>query len=623
MTAQRARTTPDDRRWRAAILMMSAVGVLYWVLATFECSPLLPWCGTAGFGVDYLRSSAAVVVSRLDPTGPASRAGLRIGDRIELHSIPFSTRYWLREVRSDTPVPANHVFYLPTKRGEKQVVIVVRARPVPEKLTWQSAIADAANLWGLLFAIFLSIRVPGSKQARLLSLVLVTYFVGRQTSGLVPWPTLDFVLYLFNLAVLHALPISLFSLYAATFATPLSVARVWLLRAGVILPLIGAATSVTAGITWYVLALPSDWLRTMVVSYTVALGCIASVACGIMAAVASSGPARRRAAWSAVSVAPVWLMWAYSYSIALYVTQQVVNSVGTLAYVAAILMPLGLTYAVVTRRFVDIGFVVNRTIVFGAVSVFVLGIFVLAEWAIGQWIAATDRTAGIFINVVVALCVGLSVQFTHTRIAHIVSRAFFRKRHEDRAALHRFSSEAPFITEPAVILERTISMLRYHTDAGSVSVLLRKNDATYACVAGDGAGRMLSENDPAIVALRAWHMPIDLHGYETSIDGDRAFPMSVRAELMGIIVCGAKPSGEAWAPDESETLELLAGSVGSALQMLAAREPQDRSGKQIDALIESVGQLAEQNRLLLHEMLLHRELLSGDATETGGSSLIR
>ena len=607
MNAHRVRTAPEGRRWRVAILLMSAVGILYWVLATFECSPILPWCGTVGFGVDYLRSTAAVVVSRVDVGGAASRAGLQAGDRISLRGVPFSTRYWLRQIRSDDPVPAHDVFLFPVQRGGIQLPITVRSQPLLQHQTWQSSISAAADLWGLLFAILLAVRVPGSKQARLLSLILVTYFAGKQTEGLMPWATPDFVIYLLNLAVKHALPISLFSVYAVTFARPLSHARSWLLRTGIALPIIGAVASTSAGISWYVFALPFDWLRTIVVAYAVGLGCIVSVAAGVMAAIASSGPERRRAAWSTASIGPVWLIWAYSYMIAPYSNQHVVNSVGTLADVAAILMPMGLTYAALTRRFVDIGFVVSRTLVFGAVSILVLGIFVVAEWAIGQWIAASNRTANILINVFVALSVGLSVQFMHSRISHVVNHAFFRKRHEDRIALHRFSSEAPFITNEDVLVQQTASMLLRHTDAESVSVLLQNGNAAYVCVAGGGLGRVVGENDPAIVALRTWHTPLDLHTCETLVEGDRAFPMGARAKLTGIVVCGAKPSGEAWAPDELETLEQLAHNVGSALDMLAARQQRDTLGTQMAELIEVVEQIAEQNRQLLHELLAQRE----------------
>jgi GAF domain-containing protein len=176
---------------------------------------------------------------------------------------------------------------------------------------------------------------------------------------------------------------------------------------------------------------------------------------------------------------------------------------------------------------------------------------------------------------------GLSLRYNHRYVDRFVDRVFFRKRHEDDAALRRFAHEASFITDRSTLLERAAREVREHTDAADVTILVQEGAATYVSAKSDGVRATASENDPGIVALRAWHKPVDLGSLGDSVlRGELAFPMVSRGTLVGVLVCDAKRSGEAYAPDESEALLALAHGVGTALDVLSAQN---------DGAIKSLG----------------------------------
>jgi hypothetical protein len=164
-----------------------------------------------------------------------------------------------------------------------------------------------------------------------------------------------------------------------------------------------------------------------------------------------------------------------------------------------------------------------------------------------------SRTTSIALNVAVALVLGLSLRFIHTRVERFVDRVLFRKRHEDETALRTFAHEAAYITDKMRLLERTEETVKEHVDASAVWVAESAD---------------FDSNDPAMVALRAWRKPIELHRYKTSIHGELAFPMISRGEVVGVLVCDSKPSGETYAPDEKEALCEVAHGVGAALDVL-------------------------------------------------------
>ena len=182
----------------------------------------------------------------------------------------------------------------------------------------------------------------------------------------------------------------------------------------------------------------------------------------------------------------------------------------------------------------------------------------------------------------IALVLGLSMRYIHNTVDRFVDRVFFRKRHEDEAALRRFAREASYITDRDVLLERTVQKVREHTTAEGAAIFTLDDAGSYVSANGNGVRAVVSENDPAIVALHAWNKPVDLHRISDShMRGDLAVPMISRGELLGMLVCEQKRDGEAYAPDEADALLVMAQGVGAALATLPSRNGGEPSVREL------------------------------------------
>jgi len=115
---------------------------------------------------------------------------------------------------------------------------------------------------------------------------------------------------------------------------------------------------------------------------------------------------------------------------------------------------------------------------------------------------------------------------------------------------------------------------------------------------GNGCYGYVSENDPALVTLRASHRVLDLHGVDTRLRGDFAYPMVARGRLLGALVLGRKRSEESYAPDEQAAIEQLADGVASAVDLLsldgASRDDPVLDG--IRAIQRSIAEIGERLR---------------------------
>jgi hypothetical protein len=574
--------------WRPVLLTICALAALAQVADVLDATGMggaPSWQGWWGANTGASSKAVNLAVTSVDRGEPAARAGLRRGDLIDIRANTLAERYSLfaAPINGRPLILAVHSGSL-----HENLTVIPRAG----KLTWNFWLSMFAAFWLLLFAALIAWRRPDVPQMRLLSMWLASFVLtGALIDFAVPWAWARILLNI-SLSVVAPLSVALLAAFSSGFAPPLSPVRritQWLcytlLAIYTAISLVGIAGVITLRFD------PVPFLVGILGLVPVTAAVLTAAVCGVLAIAASRGVERQRAVWTLVPLAAFFCFFivdviatssssSSGYSI-------VLGLVSTLVLLTA---PVALTYAALSRRLIDVGFFLNRATVFTIVSAIVIGAFILAEWAASAWLANTTHTTSAIIGMVVALGLGISLRYIHMYVERFVDRVFFRKRHEDESALRRFAHEASYISDRSTLLNRAVQTVKEHTSAHGAAILVRDGMAAYA-FASDGSKADVSENDPGIVALRAWNKPIDLHGFpDSQLRGEFAFPMISRGNLVGALICGPKRDGEAYAPDESEALLVLAHGVGTALDTLSS---------QSNGVVESI---LETQALILQEI---------------------
>lgn len=494
------------------------------------------------------------------PGSDEYRAGLRSGDLLDVRSLTPAERYrWISVYRR-----AGQRLDLPVVREGKTVHVSIVTELI--QAGWDGWLACAGFVWTLVFAAVIAWRRSDSSEARILSLMLSTLVIGSclfPLNWITPWPQIDILAALAGCAI-WGLSTALLATYSMTFAPPANLLRrimMWLAYASAAaIPAYGAAF--VAG-SWTGAADPMQgWYEGSLSQFVVGvLPPGFAVLCIIATIAQTRGTDRMRLVWAGLAVGLIYFSEVIAGLMVTFNTEAPSEAVLLVLNVAIFLAPIGLTYVVISRRILDIGFALNRAIVFSSVSLVLVAAFFLVEWALGNWLNGASHTTNLIVGAAIALLLGFSVRGIHQRVDNLLDTVFFRKRHEDERALRDFAHEAAYITDPADLLDRTRAILESHADTSSVGILL-----------DDGRGHYgeASENDPAIVSLRAWRKRVDLHAVDTAITGEFAFPMVARGRLVGAIVLGPKRSGDPYAPDESDAIAHLAHGVGGAVDVLSA-----------------------------------------------------
>ena len=569
----RTRSVAWGRVWQVPALIFALYMVEQGVEAVLYATHNQPGAGTLGLldqAHDGGFAPGYVVVNQIEPDTPLARAGVSAGDHLRFDR----TGDYMRTLR------VGETIGLTIDHGGRRVHRVLTAVPWLAKPQNQ-ATATYLICQGLsvlvtaLFAAFILWRSGGRRAALLLGSALACFGVASLDSGGL-WES-DPRLWLFLVAFVNSpvcgLVFPLFVGFAMSYAErPLSRRPRWQWS------LLGAYTAVCVAFTvvWFwtqilVVNLPGGLNPTVVFLLIGYPGCAATLWLLFQGWRRSDRSARSRyalllVAFSAIVVAE--LIMNFGVFLKLPYLSPVFLGVWLLSGLVA---PVLFAYAILRHRVLDLGFAINRTLVYATVSAILLAAFGLIEWAVDHFVPIEGREKNALVDAVIAVGVFLTFHRVRDVVERVVERLFFQSWQRAEADLRRFVREAAFITEaPALTLAFAEALKQF--SEGAHTAVYRREGLGYERAAGevDGVGDRLEANLPALVSVRA-----DLKAMEVQagvLAGALISPMLNRNEVIGVAVLGAKPSGRGWRPDEIELIDWATRQVGLDLHALTVEQ---------------------------------------------------
>lgn len=516
------------------------------------------------FGLIYsvpTRSPGQILVTGVEPGSPAYRAGIRKNDLISYGDNA------LQRANVRYALPGSKLALI--VNGKRRVEVTARQMPPIASAVW---FVTLIRLAFLAVAALLAWRLPQDPASRALVAFLWSYGLATSmNSGLLPTPMLSLIFLQIAQGVLFIMGTGAAALFAARFPTPstgfaprimsqVAIAVAFVMAcvfvAGNVLAHTGTAVSLInvdlfAGFVLIGLLV----LATFVVTY-----------------LQGAREERQRRQWVFLLIGfalfgpIVDILVAGAFGFQQWLDLLTLLPLG--------LLPIGLAYVILRHRVIDVGFVLNRAVVYTGVSLVIVAIFVIVETLLAKYVEQTSRAGSIAVQLVVALVLGFSVRAIHARVDRFVDTVLFRERHEAEQAMRDFAHDAPYITEAGALLNRCIEVILRHSGATRAGIWLHQETGMYAPAHSSFDEGAVDENDSAAVAMRSRRAIVDLHKSGSAFPGVLAFPMIVRGELTGILVLGDHKDGETYAPDEREAVAAVTTAVGHALDGLRIAELQ-------------------------------------------------
>ena len=561
-------------RWQQALLI-ALLAVLIGNRMTMLVDTVAVRAGIAG---EYTGAGSHIVldpqakpgflrVTEVAPGSPMARAGVMAGDHLR-----FERRYeYYRR-----PNVGERIDFTLDRQGVQSERHVI-AEPQPRTEAFRQA-----NTKGLLsaLAVFVSMLIGcsilwrgwGNKTAMLLGSALAT--MGIAGVNLPPWagepwlavPMMSLIT-VSNAGGHLLLPFAMRLFEECARSLPRwhwQMAYAWLA--------LMACFTVASASDFIALTRYLSWVGGAVRGYPVVLGVsfVASTAYLVAGWRSSAGAPRNRLALIVLAL----LAYALGMMVSWWSLAQTGSyfAAGWLGYVNALMMgliaPGLLAYAVLRHRLFDLGFAVNRTLVFATISVILLASFALIEWAIKQVIPKVWYGGSAYISAAIAVSLYLLFNRIHHSVEHAIERLFFHKWQLNEQALRRFVRAAAHVEKPEALAGNFVAELGRFTGGAKTAIYARTAEGHYA----DASGATIDADDPALAAMRAEQGSVVPAELNSSIEAALALPMMHQAALAGCVLLGPKPTGEDYRPDEIEVLSWATQQVGLDLQAIRVRE---------------------------------------------------
>ncbi|MBV9270155.1 MAG: hypothetical protein JO165_03620 [Candidatus Eremiobacteraeota bacterium] len=531
-------------RYAIAALCLFAVGLI--------CLDLLRAPSyTTGLRGIYAPDRSSMLLTTVPPAARA--AGIRAGDRLLLRT--GADRLFLT-----TGVPHPSTVVVPIQRqGEVRFIPIRAETPSPPLRDAAFVAAGAAWVLGLLIVAFVGFRRPG-----IMMLALAFYACGGLGS-----PDMTYFASLFGqkaYGAIYGILVTLFGSFPnaalASFAVrfPQGDSKSTYRRTihaidAAVLAALAIEALYEAGIlhfgpsygTWYL------------------FGSAVLVAIAALLAIRHTQPAQRG---RVLIVFAAIVLSAINYAAALALSPNY-NLLNWVVLPSGILVPAAVAYAILRHRIFDVGFVLNRTLVFGITSAVVIVVLAALEQLVQQYVTTLSRPQGAAVQFGIALAVVLLARNVHRRVDVAVDNLFFRVRHLQERALREFATTAQFYTEGQPLLRDAVDVLVRHGTFDASAIYLVDGMAMRSAISSfSRAVPLVDGNDPAVVRLRAVHQPLDLHNIPTAFPGTRAYPMTLAGRSLGTVTLGERESAETIPPDIDDAIRTMIAAIAIALETI-------------------------------------------------------
>ncbi len=555
----------------AIVALISLISIALWSpdILRFLGHPL----GTTGFTVD----PTGIVIS-VDSGSPAARDGIRPGQRIDFAATPLNSRILIANTILQNLQPIQR-FPVTVVGNRGRFTTIVSSEP-------ESATAIATILPRMIFSLILLAA----------GIALVTLRPSKATWGFFifaafnPGPPINWIIwfgppvYQIVMTVLTGPSYAIVSQVAAViFALYLLVKppiHRWRRITEASAYVVGLTVAILASwsivsTTYFGLPVPNyDGIVLLLELATT----IAAVLLLFATYASSDPPTRERLRWVILGFSVNALVFVY------YFASQTVTAIvppywlwSVLASLDSIAVTLTVLYAVFKHHVIDVNVAISRALVYTILSALLVGIFALVDLLFSRMLST--RSAGLIVDVGLALVLGFTFNSLHSRVDRFVDRVLFRVRHAAEEHIKTVIRGLPFAVSQNQV-DRLLIEEPVRSFALTGAELLASSDASrFECRLAFGAPfpslSAVARDDALPVYLQGERCALRLnkHGWDLHA---LAIPVFSHGDLIAIAVYGLHENGTDLDNEEIELFQELAVAGGNAYDRLEAQYLRER-----------------------------------------------
>ena len=241
---------------------------------------------------------------------------------------------------------------------------------------------------------------------------------------------------------------------------------------------------------------------------------------------------------------------------------------------ALLLIPLSVGIAVLRYRLFDIDIIINRTLVYGALTVSVVGIYVLVVGYLSMLFRAAGGQANLVITTLATGLVALLFQPLRNRLQRGINRLMYGERDDPYAVLSRLGQQLQATLAPEAVLSTIVETVKESLKLPYAAITLKQDDAfVVAAKSGTSVGEVLS------------------------------LPLFYQNKTIGELLLGQRAPGETFSSADRRLLDDLAREAGVAVYAVSLTTNLQRMTDDLQRSREHIVSTREEERRRLRRDL--------------------
>jgi hypothetical protein len=567
----------DSQSTRAALRTFVVVAMSLLVLIAGGLDMRRIWIPVGVFGY---ATDGDLTVNYIEDGSPAAKAGMRVGDIIELQATPAQFRWYAAQ--AGTLESGESITFALMHQGVLHMVTLTAMPQVTEHYytAYRIAVLGVAALYIVLGAALVLLRPSLMTWGFFLYCLANAPFTFYAISLFYPfpWPYMEYPLQ-YTLSAAGTVGLLVFAL--CFLNEPVQGWRRSALRTMPWFFVALIAFGVFFTYHWGWIGGPPGELLTRVYVGIAAVWALVVMYLFVDTYVHARGEDRQRIRWVVVGFGINLVVQFVSLFLSVYVPSEPIWLAHVLA-LSSVIVPLTVAYAVIKHRVIDVSFVVSRTLVYGVLTTLLVCVFSVIDWFFSDYLRLARLGTVAEVGAVVAF--GLWFNGLHRRVDSLIDATFFRQRHRAEKQLARNAAALPFATTPQNVAQALIKEPVRALGLASAALFRRGKEGAFVREDSDGwnandISRLDDDDGHLLMLLQAENGPVSLYEHPWRSEGTPsgpahpvlALPIIVRRELAAVVFYGSHIHGEGLDPDEIRTIAGLAPGAAAAYDHLDAQ----------------------------------------------------
>jgi signal transduction histidine kinase len=222
-----------------------------------------------------------------------------------------------------------------------------------------------------------------------------------------------------------------------------------------------------------------------------------------------------------------------------------------IAYLSTALLALSIAFSIFRYRLWDIDLIINRTLVYGGLTIIVIGIYILIVGGLGT---AIQGSSNLFISILATGLVAVLVQPLRDRLQRGVNRMMYGERDDPVTVLSRLGQRLEGTLAPDAVLPSLVETVAQTLKLPYVAIEMTRED-------GSDSTSAISYGQPQPDVIR--------------------LPLIYQTETIGQLVVSPRAHGETLNPMDLHLLENIAHQAGMAVHAVNLTADLQRSRQRL------------------------------------------